>query len=179
MIGMSAPLKDILEKRAQFLAFLKSRLKREDLAEEILQAAYLMSLEKSSGLKDDESVVAWFYRILRNAIVDHSRKAGVHARALASTARAQPLVDVPQLEKTVCRCVSALVPALKPEFGDLLSKVDLEGVPVQEAAVQFGLTANNASVRLHRARKALRDQVIQVCGACASHGCVDCSCGTA
>ena len=41
---MAEPLKDILEKRAQFLAFLKARLKSEDLAEEVLQAAYLKSL---------------------------------------------------------------------------------------------------------------------------------------
>jgi RNA polymerase sigma factor (sigma-70 family) len=174
---MTPPMKDILEKRAQFLAFLKSRLKSEDLAEEILQAAYLKSLEKSSDLKDGESVVAWFYRILRNAIVDHYRKAKVHKKALAATAQAEPAVDDAQLEKTVCKCVSALVPTIKPEFAQMIAKVDLEGAPVHEVAVQFGMTANNASVRLFRARKALRDQVVQVCGSCAEHGCVDCSCG--
>jgi RNA polymerase sigma factor (sigma-70 family) len=175
---MTEPMKDILEKRAQFLAFLTSRLKSEDLAEEILQAAYLKSLEKSADLQDGESVVAWFYRILRNAIVDHYRKAKVHKKALKATAKAEPAVDDAQLQKTVCKCVSALVPTIKPEFAEVLWKVDLEGAPVQEVAVQFGMTANNASVRLHRARKALRDQVIQVCGSCADHGCVDCTCGS-
>lgn len=174
---MTEPLNDILEKRAQFLAFLKARLKSEDLAEEVLQAAYLKSLEKSADLKDGESIVAWFYRILRNAIVDHYRKAKVHKKALAATAKAEPAVDDAQLQKTVCKCVSALVPTLKPEFAEVLWKADLEGAPVREVAVRIGLTANNASVRLHRARKALRDQVIQVCGSCADHGCVDCSCG--
>lgn len=174
---MPEPMNDILEKRAQFLAFLKARLKSEDLAEEILQAAYVKSLEKSSDLKDGESVVAWFYRILRNAIVDHYRKAKVHKKALTATAKSEPLADDPGLQKTVCKCVSALVPTIKPEFAEVLWKVDLEGAPVQEVAVQFGMTANNASVRLHRARKALRDQVMQVCGSCAEHGCVDCSCG--
>lgn len=174
---MAEPLKDILEKRAQFLAFLKARLKSEDLAEEVLQAAYLKSLEKSADLKDDESIVAWFYRILRNAIVDHYRKAKVHKKALAATAQAEPAVDDPRLEKTVCKCVSALVSTIKPEFAQMIAKVDLEGAPVQEVAVQFGMTANNASVRLFRARQALRDQVVQVCGSCATHGCVDCSCG--
>jgi RNA polymerase sigma factor (sigma-70 family) len=175
---MPERMKDVLEMRAQFLAFLKSRLKSEDLAEEILQAAYVKSLEKSSDLKDDESVVAWFYRILRNAIVDHYRKAKIHKKALAATAKAEPVAEDPKLEKTVCKCVSALVPTMKPEFAQVLWKVDMEGAPVQEVAVQIGMTANNASVRLHRARKALRDQVIQVCGSCAAHGCVDCSCGS-
>lgn len=174
---MVEPLKDILEMRAQFLGFLKARLKNEDLAEEVLQAAYLKSLEKSADLKDGESIVAWFYRILRNTIVDHYRKAKVHKKALSATTKAEQAVDDAQLQKTVCKCVSALVPTLKPEFAEVLWKADLEGAPVQEVAVQIGLTANNASVRLHRARKALRDQVIQVCGSCADHGCVNCSCG--
>ena len=173
---MTQPLNDILEKRAQFLAFLKSRLKSEDLAEEVLQAAYVKSLEKGADLRKDESVVAWFYRILRNALVDHYRKAKTRKKALAATAKDETAED-PRLEKTVCKCVSALVPTIKPEYAEVLSQVDLEGAPVQEVALRFGMSANNASVRLHRARKALRDQVIQVCGACASHGCVDCSCG--
>jgi hypothetical protein len=31
-------------------------------------------------------------------------------------------------------------------------------------------------VRLHRARATLRDKLRVVCGACARHGCLDCSC---
>jgi len=32
-------------------------------------------------------------------------------------------------------------------------------------------------VRLHRARKALRERLTASCRACAEHGCLDCSCG--
>lgn len=38
------------------------------------------------------------------------------------------------------------------------------------------VTANNASVRLHRARRALKEQLLRACGACAAHGCLECSC---
>ena len=168
-------MKEILERRAQFLAFLRVRLKDEELAEDILQSAYAKSLEKGGDLRKDESVVAWFYRILRNALADHYRKAKAGKKALAAAAQ-DPTAQDPPLERTVCKCVSALVPTIKPEYAEVLSKVDLEGAPVQEVAVRFGMSANNASVRLHRARKALRDRVLQVCGACATHGCVDCSC---
>lgn len=168
-------MNEILQQRARFLAFLKARLKDGDLAEEILQAAYLKSLQSASDLRKEESIVAWFYRILRNVLADHYRKARVRRKALEARPPAEATED-PALEKTACRCVSALVPAIKPEYADVIEKVDLAGAPVQEVAVQLGISASNASVRLHRARKALRDQVIRVCGACALHRCVDCSC---
>lgn len=169
---MTAPDDGLLEHREQFLAFLKARLRNADLAEDVLQAAYLKSLEKRGGLRKDENVVAWFYRILRNTLADHYRRARVRERTGAA---AEPASD-PRLERTACRCVAALVPSIKPEYAELITRVDLEGVPVQEVALRLGMTPNNASVRLHRARKALKDQVLQVCGACATHGCVDCSC---
>ena len=37
-------------------------------------------------------------------------------------------------------------------------------------------SSNNAAVRVFRAREALRKQVARACGACATHGCVDCTC---
>ena len=51
-----------------------------------------------------------------------------------------------------------------------------EPVPVTVTA-EAGLTANNAGVRVFRAREALRRQVARACGTCAEHGCLDCTCG--
>ena len=43
-------------------------------------------------------------------------------------------------------------------------------------AEQKGLSAANAGVRVFRARDALRRRVMESCGTCAEHGCLDCSC---
>jgi RNA polymerase sigma-70 factor (ECF subfamily) len=47
---------------------------------------------------------------------------------------------------------------------------------VQEYAWQVGISSNNASVRLHPARKALRNRLEKICGPCAGAGCFDCTC---
>ena len=57
----------LLNLRLQFLGFIERRLHDRGLAEDILQSAYLRALEASGKLRKDESAVAWFYRILRNA----------------------------------------------------------------------------------------------------------------
>lgn len=69
-----------------------------------------------------------------------------------------------------------LLPTLKAEYAEVVRKVDLEEQPVSAVAEAIGITVNNASVRLHRGRQALKKQLERSCGACAAHGCLDCSC---
>ena len=85
--------------------------------------------------------------------------------------------DDEALMDAVCGCVTQLLPTLKPEYAEALRDVDLEEMSVKAYAEKRGITANNASVRLHRSREALRRQVQRSCGTCADHGCLDCSCG--
>ena len=58
----------------------------------------------------------------------------------------------------------------------MLRRVDLEGQRPVDVAAQYGITANSAMVKLHRARRALRVRLEQSCRACAEHGCLDCTC---
>ena len=80
------------------------------------------------------------------------------------------------LRQEICHCVSGLLAALKPEYREALRVVDLEDRKLSDLAQQSGITAENAAVRVHRARKALRRQVEHACGTCAEHGCFDCHC---
>lgn len=172
-------LKLLVASHAEFLSFLEGRVGSRELAEELLQQAFVRGIERGGAIHDDESAVAWFYRLLRNAVVDHARRSGAADRALHRLAQelatSQPVDE--SLHRTVCACVSKLASSLKPEYAAALQAVDVEGTAVGEFAKQVGITANNAAVRLHRARAALGEQVRASCGACASDGaCLDCSC---
>lgn len=70
-----------------------------------------------------------------------------------------------------------LIPTLKDEYREILARVEMAGRSVGEVAAELGLTANNATVRLHRARRALRQRLEAVCGTCTEHACLDCTCG--
>jgi RNA polymerase sigma-70 factor (ECF subfamily) len=61
-----------------------------EAAEDILQEAFVRGMGRADALREDESAVAWFYRLLRNAVVDHYRRRGAEERALARFA-AEPL----------------------------------------------------------------------------------------
>src|SRR5262249_10062597 len=124
-----------------------------------------------------ESVVGWFYRVLRNAIVDYARRRAASDRRLAKIAvDIEAMTEDDELQSTVCQCVKRLAATLKPEYADALDQIDVAGVPVKDYAERAGISANNAGVRVFRARDALRKQVIRSCGTCAEHGCLDCTC---
>lgn len=166
----------LLEGRRQFIAFLARRLGSEAAAEEVLQSAYVRALESAPGTLDDEGAVRWFYRVLRNAVIDRTRRTDSEQRALSADAGAAPRALDPEWERAACACVGSALAGLKDEYATVVRRVDLEGAAVSDVAREVGVTPNNASVRLHRARRALRESLEELCGACAAHGCLDCSC---
>jgi RNA polymerase sigma-70 factor (ECF subfamily) len=169
----------LLAHHARFVAFLERRVGSRADAEEVLQAAYVRALEK--GVPDDggDELVAWFYRVLRNALVDRARRRDVELRSADRLARELEHVQEPELRETVCACMHDLLPAMKAEYAEMVRSVDLEGRALAEVAAASAITVNNATVRLHRARQALKKQLLRACGACAAHGCLDCHCRTA
>jgi RNA polymerase sigma-70 factor (ECF subfamily) len=163
----------------QFLAFLERRMGSRSDAEDLLQDAFVKGLARGHQVTDRESAVAWFYRVLRNALTDWYRHRGAEERATAEWRGREEVSEGPRDEELfgeVCGCVNRLARTLRPEYAAALRRVDVDGLAVKEFAAEAGITPGNAAVRLHRAREALRDRVVQSCGTCADHGCLDCSC---
>jgi len=173
----SAAIAKLVDAHREFLGFLERRVESRAVAEDILQNAFARGLERGAGVQD-EKVIAWFYRVLRNSVIDHYRQRSSSARALETFGREFPDSQQPDaaLRQEICRCVSGLLADLKPEYREALSVVDLEDGNLSDLAERSGISAENAAVRVHRARKALRRKVEQACGTCAEHGCFDCDC---
>jgi RNA polymerase sigma factor (sigma-70 family) len=165
----------LLEQRSAFLRFLETKV-GPAAAEDILQSCYLKLVEKGPQLQKDESVVSWFYTVLRHATVDYYRRDATRDRAHEQFAAEAPVSYEIEIKANICQCLPGVLETLKPEYRGALQAVDLDGQSVAEYANAEGTTANNAGVRLHRARKAAAKRLTQVCGACAEHMCLDCTC---
>lgn len=179
--GESSPaaLAALVENHRRFLGFLERRTGSRDVAEEILQAAFVKGIERAGEIRDEERAVAWFYRLLRNALTDHWREKAAERRGEEALARelGDAVEPAPEIVGQLCRCFEPLLGTLKPEYEEILRRVDLDGVRPIEYADESGITPNNAMVRLHRARRALREGMLRSCRTCAEHGCLDCGCG--
>jgi RNA polymerase sigma-70 factor (ECF subfamily) len=175
---MSPVLDRLLERRSELVAYLRRQGATEEQAEDLLQSALVRALEPWASLPAADSVVPWFYRVLRNALIDQTRRSSAAGRALERYAREVSDVDCPLEARRICTCARGVLSSLKPEYAQLIDLVDIGRASVEEAAARVGITANNAYVRLHRARRALRDRLEAFCGACATGAdrCSDCYC---
>jgi len=164
--------------RPVYLDFLIRKLHDPALAEDVLQDAMIRGLQNAHTLRDEGALGGWFFRILRNAAIDHHRRSATRGRALEQLAH--ELEDPRAMQSPpsgrTCACVSRLHEQLKPEYAEALQRIDVEGQSVSGFATEKGISAGNAGVRVHRARRVLRDRVSAACGACADDGCTDCSC---
>ncbi len=169
-------LAQLLEKRDDFLRFLEPRVGNPEDAEDLLHEAYLKGLRNDADAL--ESPVAWFYRVLRNSVTDLYRRRATTGRARELFATEQPseteLDD--EIFRSACLCAAAAIETLRDSYREILREVDLDERPLTEVAENLGISPTNARVRLHRARRSLRETLLVTCGLCAEHGCLDCDC---
>ncbi len=171
-------VESLVKNHRDFLGFLQKRLGDRALADDVLQEAFVRGLHKLDTLESEESATAWFYRILRNAVIDQHRRRASGDKMLEAFAAEleRHLEPEAEVRGAVCRCVGELATTLKPEYAEALRRVEVDGLAVKDYAAEAGITGNNAAVRLFRARAALRERVRRSCGTCADHGCLDCTC---
>jgi RNA polymerase sigma factor (sigma-70 family) len=179
LIPMSA--QDQLEKHLSanmqaFLGFVQKRIADPELAKDILQESLLKAVKSAHTVREDEQIPAWFYRILRRSIIDAYRRRATSEEFLQKLESELETADQELEQREICKCFKALLPTLKPEYAEVIEKIDLEEKSLPETSEVLGITQNNLKVRLHRARQQLKERLVECCGRCAEHGCLDCTC---
>jgi DNA-directed RNA polymerase specialized sigma24 family protein len=70
----------LLEQKSAFRVFLRRRVGDEALAEDSLQQSMVRAVQSHHSIRNTENVVAWFYKILRHALIDYYRSKEAEAR---------------------------------------------------------------------------------------------------
>lgn len=176
----AATIQRLTECRSEFLRFFQRRLSLREDAEDAFQDFCLKVVRATEKPETTGKIDAWLSRVLRNTLTDYYRRRAARRRvevayeAEAPEPMVQPRTD--QLENS-CRCVRNLLPTLRPDYAEIVRRADLEEEPRERIAADLGLTANNIGVRLHRARRALKEKIEERCGACCGSGFRSCDCG--
>ncbi len=167
-------IKDALSEHAGALrAFVRNRVPSIDV-DDVLQLAAMRAIERAASLEDPECVLAWLYRLHRNVITDAMRKRARHTRLV------DPVASVPEgkTEQTepACKCSVFQAGTMNERYSEILRLVDMGDFTLGEAAQLLGVSKNSATVRLHRARKALRNRLHEHCGVTNLRDCASCRC---
>ena len=156
----------LLSDRARYLAFLRRRV-NPAAAEDILQSAYLRLLERGASVRDEGRLASWFYSVLRNATIDHARSDARHRR-LCSTVAVQPeAIMTTGTDGADADAAHSLIAALDQIHREALEAVYVRGQSIADLAAAAAISHNAATVRLHRARRAL-SEIVGTRGRCRS-----------
>lgn len=163
----------------QIRGFLNGRLGDLGEADEVLQTFAVRALSNSRSLRNVESVRAWLRRILATTLVDHYRRRAAISRVQAPEEAADlDRLAAPgsELDGAICECMHALLPTLRPLYAEAIRRLDILGEPREDVATELSMSVNSLTVRLHRARNALRNRLQAMCLTCPEHGYFNCQC---
>jgi len=163
-----------------FLRYLTRRVGDQATAEDILQTFCIRVMRSETQLRDDRSAIGWLYTVLRSVLMDHFRGGAVRRRGDARYSREQMILNEegPGTEDDggICNCLRGLLPELRPDYAELLRRVDFLEQSRTDVATDMGISQQNLRVRLHRARAAIGIALKQHCGPCCETEYRDCFC---
>lgn len=172
----------LTETHRHCLSYLQGKLSSLEEARDVMQSFMLHAMDRAESLRDISTVRGWLSRLLATAIADHQRKAS--RRRQRETMMSPEFFDATpadadadaELDAAICACLNELIPTLRHDYADLLKRIDLQEEPREAVAASLGISMANLAVRLHRARQALKQRLVEMCLTCPEHGFMDCGC---
>ena len=137
----------------------------EEDARDVVQDAYIRAFRGLGQFRGDARFSTWMYRITANCANTHLAKRSRHRHEVLD--EADPLADDrpsadPQLQADASalrvRLTDALE-ALPPKLRQVVVLRDIYDLPHEAIAAELGISETAAKVRLHRARKKLREDL--------------------
>ena len=132
-------------------------------AEDVLAETLLVCWRRAADLPDEP--LPWAYGVARNCLRNAERSARRQERVAARLA-AEPVDPGPPEDLALHDALAAL----RPDDAELLRLWAWERLTPAEIATVLDITANAASIRLHRAREKLRDQLRKIADASGHEG---------
>lgn len=145
-------------------AFIRSRVRDEAEAEDILQEAFIRvhrDLCCHPAVEWDKPQ-AWFYQIARNLIVDHYRRRRETVE-LPESLPADPDLQEQDAETELALSLRELVERLPEPYREALLLTEYEGLSQKQLADKLSISFSGAKSRVQRARDKIRDMLLSCC----------------
>jgi RNA polymerase sigma-70 factor (ECF subfamily) len=142
-------------------SFVGRRVSDPHRADDIVGEILLRVHRSLHTLEDRDRLAAWLFRIARNAIIDHYRRAGDSREVLEASPGDRLAIDVTEYDddysvhRELAACLRPMLDQLSPEYRRALQLTDLDGVTQAAAAQLEGVTVPGMKSRVQRARKQL------------------------
>jgi RNA polymerase sigma-70 factor (ECF subfamily) len=131
--------------------------------DDLVQETLLEAWTNRAQFRGDSSLLTWVLSIARNRVKMRLRSLGKKA-SLETALRAIDREEIPPdliRSEEAAGAVRRALDAIDPHHADVLLRRYFDGLPVRTIADQLGESEKAVESRLHRAREALRERLIQ------------------
>jgi RNA polymerase sigma-70 factor, ECF subfamily len=143
--------------------FVLSKVHDETIADDILQDVFIKIHNKIDQLNDDTKIQSWIYQLTRNLIVDYFRdlKKENHKSQYLFEDIEEDTSD--NLMSEAMKDMLKMMDDLPLPYCEALCLTELDGMSQKAYAEKIGITYSAAKSRVQRARKMLKDMLMNCC----------------
>ena len=150
--------------REKLRAFLISRLRDPDDADDVLQEVLIKTHLNLASVKNEASIQSWLLQVANRAVMDFYRRGNRPETTDIDENLAQPVEETEKDWKTAfVDCVEPFVAALNVGEAELIRAIDLNGVPQKDYARTQGIKYSTLKSRVAKARANLKRQFDDCC----------------
>jgi RNA polymerase sigma factor (sigma-70 family) len=145
--------------RGQVLGYALRRVEQPEDAADVISEVFVIAWRRLEQIPDGDAARLWLYGTARRVLANHRRG---ERRRYALAARLRDELAAHEARAPVGRELSTLAEAfrrLSESDQELLALEGWEGLGPAEIAAVLGCSRNAARIRLHRARRRLRERL--------------------
>jgi RNA polymerase sigma-70 factor (ECF subfamily) len=149
---------DLRDVAKRLRPFVERRVHRDDV-DDVLQEVLERVHAGVGSVEDETHYVAWLHRVAPNVVADHHRRRGREGEKREAFAAAWQSPEEERLdaEETLAVFVRAFVEMAPSPYREALSRTELEGLTMREAAEREGVSLTAMKSRVQRGRRLLRE----------------------
>ncbi len=152
--------------RGDLQRFVAARVSDKSAVDDILQETFVKVYERGAQLRDEEHLAAWVFRIARNTIHDHGRRASRNPVRLGESEvddrPADDDADDANLNEVIALWLKPFIATLPATYREALELTELGGLTQTQLSEHLGISVSGAKTRVQRGRRLLR-QAIEGC----------------
>jgi RNA polymerase sigma-70 factor (ECF subfamily) len=140
-----------------------------DEARDVVQQTFCKAFERLDSYRGEASLLGWMCQILRNTVIDRSRRNRSRDRVIAQTeldeerqsvdAPAEPEPESELSRDQLLQLIQATLDLLPTHYGDVLELKYIDELSVKEIATKLEIGPKAAESLLTRARYAFREAI--------------------
>jgi RNA polymerase sigma-70 factor (ECF subfamily) len=140
------------------LAYALRRTQTRADAEDVLIETFTVCWRRINDVPDGDAALAWLYAVASRVLANHRRGETRRLRLVARVATDRSAMK--RVESANDSVLAEAMAQLKADEAEILRLAAWEELRPAEIAVVLGCSPNAAAVRLHRARRALRNAFV-------------------